>query len=161
MPTSPNVTLSPQQIAIREAVKNFSGLTGVNAATISLITEKFVGLIAGRWDHLCDVAIAEDAGGKVNVGFSLGLDMTHKCPVGKLSMSFALRTKDDTEFQVDDPSQGTLPFAQIVRDSAASDSDLPTPTLAPPPASTPTEPTELAPTPRTPRRRRAVTAQAA
>jgi len=129
--------LSPQQQALRRSIALYSERSGVSAATISVIAEKFIGLLAGRWEHLCDVALADECDGKVNVGFTLRLDITNKVPVGTLCMSFSLRTKDETSFQVDDPNQGTLPFAESLSSGATSAT---TATPAVPTAPTP-EPT--------------------
>jgi len=52
--------LSPQQQALRRSIALYSERSGVSAATISVIAEKFIGLLAGRWEHLCDVALADD-----------------------------------------------------------------------------------------------------
>jgi hypothetical protein len=109
------INLNTKQKALRKAVTDYCEKTGVNAATISVVTEKFVGMLAARWEHICDVAIADENGGKVKVGFGINFDMTHKVPVGTMAMSFSQVTKDDCNFQVDDPNQPALPFAEAVR----------------------------------------------
>jgi len=154
--------LSPQQQALRRSIALYSERSGVSAATISVIAEKFIGLLAGRWEHLCDVALADECDGKVNVGFTLRLDITHKVPVGTLCMSFSLRTKDETSFEVDDPNQGTLPFDQAVREQTDAPSSSPQTSAeslasGATSATTATPAVPTAPTPEPTRRRRRLT----
>lgn len=133
---------SPKQKALRKAVADYCEKTGVNAATISVVTEKIVGLIASRWEHICDVALGEENEGKVNVGLRVNFDMSHKTPVGTVTLAFSQRTQDDCAFQVEDPNQPGLPFSEAVRPSAVQ------------------QPEPVAQQPRTRTRRRAAAAAA-
>lgn len=146
-------TLSPQARKMREAVKEYCGKTGVNAATLGTVTEKFVGLLTARWEHICDVALAEENEGRVNVGLRISFDMTHKTPVGSLTLSFSQRTRDESTFAVEDPDQATLPFAEVVRQSQSmpSESSQSTPSSD---GATSTSPSAASPTTGRPRRSR-------
>ena len=107
--------LTPKARKLREAVADYCEKGGVNAATISAVTEKMVGLLSSRWEHICDLALAVENEGKVNVGFRLSFDMTRKTPVGMITLSFAQRTRDEANFIVEDPDQPTLPFQEPIR----------------------------------------------
>jgi len=96
---------------LHSAVQEISGLTGLNAATLASVTQKFVTQLAARWEHICDVALSEENEGKVNVGFAVKFDMTHKVPVGVTRLSFATRVCDEDTFSVEDPDQMTIPLA--------------------------------------------------
>jgi hypothetical protein len=106
--------MTPEARALHEAVERYSGKAGMNAATIGTVTQKIIGLLSSRWEHICDVAMDEPNGGQVNVCFTIHFDMTRKAPCGKVLISFTQRTKDEADFQVDDPTQTSLPFAQAV-----------------------------------------------
>ena len=97
---------------LHSAVQEISGLTGLNAATLASVTQKFVTQLAARWEHICDVALSEENEGKVNVGFAVKFDMTHKVPVGVTRLSFATRVCDEDTFSVEDPDQMAIPLAQ-------------------------------------------------
>jgi hypothetical protein len=112
------VSLDPKVKDLHEAIKGFTGKTGSNAASICTVGTKFIGMLATRWQHICDVALAEENEGKVNVGFVIKFDMTHKMPAGAVRLSFVQRTKDEDEFHVEDPAQPNLPFADAVRQTA-------------------------------------------
>ena len=103
-------TLNPAEQKLKEAVTELTEKTGVNLATITTVSAKFIRMIAGRFDHICDVAMAEENEGCVSVGFRVTFDMTRKTPVGKVTLAFVQRTQDEAEFQVPDPEQATLAF---------------------------------------------------
>lgn len=114
----------PESQRLREAVVAFSGKNGLHAVTIATVAEKFIGLLAARWEHICDVAMAEESNGQVCIGFRVSFDMTCKAPVGNVCLSFAQRTKEEAEFAVDDPEQARFPFNEPERPAVQSAATL-------------------------------------
>lgn len=152
-------TAHPSVKKLREAVAEISGKTGVNAATIAAVTEKFVALLSSRFEHICDVALADENEGKVVIGLTVRFDMTHKAPVGTVTLGFSQRTKDEAAFQVEDPEQMNIPFAQAVGQQTRSQGPTASPNRSsantPPPTSSTNPGSEQSSTPsRATRRRR-------
>ena len=101
---------------LSEAVAEYSGKTGVNAAAIVAITEKFVGLLASRWEHICDAAHDDENNGKISLSCPIALDFTHKTPVGVICLRFTpQKINDDATFQTPDPDQTEMPLDVSVR----------------------------------------------
>src|SRR5262245_33799739 len=96
---------------LHEAVTALSGLSGVNAATITAAAEKFICLLSSRWEHICDVALSEENEGTIAVGFSIKLDMGAPTPRGEVTLSFSQRARDGVTFTVEDPNQLPMPLS--------------------------------------------------
>jgi hypothetical protein len=96
--------------SLHDAAAAFAEKTGMNAKTIALVTETFLGLLAARWEHICDAAYDEDNGGKISVSMSMNLNFQAKTPVGDITLRFVPKTvKDSDTFAVEDPDQPLLP----------------------------------------------------
>lgn len=106
--------------AFHKAVCDLTGKNGINGATIAMLTQRIAGLVSGRFQHLCDLAYEEGSDGKVRFNIGVSLDVTRKVPCGAIKLSFSQRTEDDCEFQVEDPAQATLPFAEVARAAQAT-----------------------------------------
>lgn len=103
--------LNPKIAKLREAIAEFSEKKGVNAVIISLVTEKFVGLLAARFEHICDSAYDEDNDGKISVGVRMSLDLSRKVPCGKVTLRFIPKSvSDDADWHGEDPDQVRLPL---------------------------------------------------
>ncbi|MCX6887463.1 MAG: hypothetical protein NTX27_20765 [Verrucomicrobia bacterium] len=95
---------------LNEAVALFSGKSGVNALSIAEITRQIIGLLAARWEPLCDIAMDEGSEGVVSMSFGVKMDLTRRTPSGVVTLSYSQRTRDESVFQVEDPDQQRLPF---------------------------------------------------
>lgn len=104
--------INPKIAKLHEAVAEFCELRSqINKATLSTITEKFVGLLAARWEHIVDSAHDEENGDKIAVCININLDFAAKAPVGGINLKFTpSKINDGTSFKVGDPDQEVLPL---------------------------------------------------
>jgi hypothetical protein len=72
--------MSPECKALHKAVADFSRKTGANAASLSTIAEKLVGLLSGRWEHVCDVAMDESNKGELPLHSVCSSTSRARCP---------------------------------------------------------------------------------
>lgn len=105
------MSLDPRTKKLHQAVATYTDKTGINAAALGALTEKIIGLIAARWEHICDSAADEENKGKISLALGINLDMTRKCPIGAVRLRFVpKRVNDEAGFETQDPDQATLPL---------------------------------------------------
>lgn len=107
----PNV-IPPADERLNAAIAEYSGKTGINAASIAEVTRQIVGLLASRWEQLCEMAMDEGADGAVALSLGVKMDMSRRTPTGVVTLTFSQRTRDESTFDVPDPDQARLPFEE-------------------------------------------------
>lgn len=100
--------------ALRDALVAFSGKQGVNAQTIAMLGEQFASAVTKRWDHICDVALSEDSGGKVDVVFKTSLDLSGQAPTGQSTLTFTQVMRDDWNFAVARSTNQEVTFEEAI-----------------------------------------------
>src|SRR4051812_23184996 len=102
---------APKIKALHDAVAAYSEKTGVNAKTLGVITEHFVGLLATHWELIADSCFDDDNEKHTMVlNVPITLNLSNKMPVGNIGISFTpKKVSDSLAWGVDDPDQPALP----------------------------------------------------
>jgi len=83
---------------------------GVPLEVIGKAIATMANLLAAHWNAIRKLADDEDAEGTVKVAFGIELDFSDARPVGKVTITYSKKFKDEASFRLDDPKQPKLPL---------------------------------------------------